>query len=87
MPIYLSHEEIATIYQADLSCHPHLLEYRDFFVLGCLTGLRFSDFYTLQPEDLTRDMLYKKQAKSDHWVIIPLKEEAKLILPASLRIK
>ena len=77
--IYLSHQEIIAIYQADLSEHAHLIEYRDLFVLGCLTGLRFSDFSTLKPEDLQRDMLYKKQEKSDHWVIIPLREEAKHI--------
>ncbi|MGB8193733.1 MAG: site-specific integrase [Chitinophagaceae bacterium] len=77
--IYLTYEEIATIYQTDLSEQPHLVEYRDLFVLACLTGLRFSDFSSLRPEDLQRDMLYKKQEKSDHWVIIPLRHEAKLI--------
>lgn len=77
--IYLSHEEIAQIYQTDLSAYPNLVEYRDLFVLACLTGLRFSDFSTLRPEDLQRGMLYKKQEKSDHWVIIPLRDEAKLI--------
>lgn len=85
--IYLSHEEVAFIYQTDLSAHPHLIEYRDLFVLGCLTGLRFSDFSTLKPEDLKRDMLYKKQAKSDHWVIIPLREEAKLIFTRQFKDK
>ncbi|MBO9203353.1 MULTISPECIES: site-specific integrase [Niastella] len=83
--IYLSHQEIATIYQTDLSGHPHLIEYRDLFVLACLTGLRFSDFSTLKPEDLQRDMLYKKQEKSDHWVIIPLREEAKHIFTRQFR--
>jgi integrase len=63
--IYLSHQEIIAIYQTDLSDHPYLVEYRDVFVLACLTGLRFSDFSTLKPEDLQRDMLYKKQEKSD----------------------
>ncbi len=77
--IYLTHEEIASMYTVDLSNHPHLIEYRDLLVLACLTGLRFSDFSTLKPEDLQKDMLYKKQEKSDHWVIIPLREEAKFI--------
>lgn len=83
--IYLTQDEIATIYQTDLSSHPHLIEYRDLFVLACLTGLRFSDFSTLKPEDLQRGMLYKKQEKSDHWVIIPLREEAKLIFTRQFR--
>lgn len=85
--IYLTHQEIASIYQTDLSAHPQLIEYRDLFVLACLTGLRFSDFSTLKPEDLQRDMLYKKQEKSDHWVIIPLRDEAKLIFTRQFREK
>jgi len=83
--IYLTHQEIASIYQTDLSDHQYLMEYRDLFVLACLTGLRFSDFSTLKTEDLQRGMLYKKQEKSDHWVIIPLREEAKLIFTRQFR--
>lgn len=83
--IYLTHPEIASIYQTDLSSHQYLVEYRDLFVLACLTGLRFSDFSTLKPEDLQRGMLYKKQEKSDHWVIIPLRDEAKLIFTRQFR--
>jgi len=77
--IYLSHQEIATVYQTDLSAHLHLIEYCDLFVLGCLTGLRFSDFSTLKPEDLQRDMLYKSKRSRITGVIIPLREEAKHI--------
>jgi integrase len=83
--IYLSHKEIIKIYNVDLSGQPFLIEYRDLFVLACLTGLRFSDFSSLKPEDLQRDMLYKKQEKSDHWVIIPLRHEAKLIFTRQFR--
>jgi integrase len=85
--IYLSHDEIAKIYQTDLTHYPHLIEYRDLFVLACLTGLRFSDFSTLRTEDLQKDMLYKKQEKSDHWVVIPLREEAKLIFTRQFKEK
>lgn len=77
--IYLTYDEIATIYYKDLSAYPYLIPYRDLFVLACLTGLRFSDFSTLTPEDLRNDRIYKKQAKSDHWVVIPLKDVAKEI--------
>lgn len=85
--IYLTHDEIAKIYRADLSDHPYLVEYRDLFVLACLTGLRFSDFSTLRPEDLRNNMLYKKQNKSDHWVIIPLRKEAKDIFTEQFKEK
>ncbi len=46
------------------------------FVFGCLTGLRFSDFSTINSEDVRNRMLYKKQGKSDHWVVIPLRDDA-----------
>jgi len=78
--IYLSMAEINSIYRLDLSDHPHLNNYRDDFVLGCLTGLRFSDFAEIMKDDVRKDMLYKKQNKSEHWVVIPLRNEARNIL-------
>ncbi|MGX5820673.1 phage integrase SAM-like domain-containing protein [Chitinophaga lutea] len=78
--IYLSTVEIMRIYALDLAEAPHLAPYRDLFVLGCLTGLRFSDFSTIRPEDLKKGMLHKKQDKSDHWVVIPLRAVAEEIL-------
>jgi hypothetical protein len=83
--IYLSYEEIGKIYHFDLSDKPELIPYRDLFVLGCLTGLRFSDFSALEPEDLQQDMLYKKQEKSVHWVVIPMRKEAKEIFTRQFR--
>ena len=78
--VYLNWNEIKRIFMVDLSKHRHLMNYRDDFVLGCMTGLRFSDFSKLVSEDLRDDMLYKKQQKSDHWVVIPLRPEAQEIL-------
>ena len=78
--VYLSRIEIKEIQHVDLSHHAHLNDYRNDFVLGCLTGLRFSDFSKLNENDIRGDMLYKKQQKSDHWVVIPLCREAKIIL-------
>jgi len=78
--IYLNWEEIKLIQQVDLSDHPHLEDYRNDFVLGCLTGLRFSDFSKLDEHDMRAGMLYKKQEKSDHWVVIPLRTKAAEIL-------
>ena len=80
--VYLSMEEINKIYNIDLSGHPQLINSRNDFVLGCLTGLRFSDFSDLVKDDLRKDMLHKKQNKSEHWVVIPLRDEALEILKA-----
>lgn len=78
--IYLTPHEINRIYQADLSEHPHLDLHRNLLVLGCLTGMRFSDFSSINPEDIKGDMLHKKQQKSDGWVVIPLRPKAYEIL-------
>ncbi|MBA4166589.1 MAG: phage integrase SAM-like domain-containing protein [Chitinophagaceae bacterium] len=74
--IYLNWDEINLIAKVDLMEHPHLEDYRQDFVLGCYTGLRFSDFSLLDELDVRGDMLYKKQAKSNHWVVIPLRPAA-----------
>ncbi|MGN6417357.1 MAG: tyrosine-type recombinase/integrase [Pseudobacter sp.] len=78
--VYLTWEEIEKIYTVDLRGHPHLIPYRNDFVLGCLTGLRFSDFSALEMPDARGDYLYKKQFKSYHRVVIPLRKAAKEIL-------
>jgi hypothetical protein len=46
--VYLSFEEIEAIRTCDLGTHAHLSDYRDELVLGCLTGLRFSDFSNIE---------------------------------------
>ncbi len=49
--IYLCWQEISLIYYLDLSINKHLENYRDLFVLGCLTGFRFSDYSDIKPEE------------------------------------
>jgi integrase len=78
--IYLTPSEIDRIYNTEFPPDSSLEYYRDLLVLGCLTGLRFSDFSSIQPEDVKGDMLYKKQQKSDGWVVIPLRPIAYHIL-------
>jgi site-specific recombinase XerD len=77
---YLNWSEIEKMWTVDLSEYPHLIPYRADFVLGCLTGLRFSDFSKLEKPDVRGDFLYKKQGKSRHWVVIPLRRAAREIL-------
>ncbi len=78
--VYLNVEEINAIITCDVSKHPYLQDYKNDTILGCLTGLRFSDFSNIQQEDLRDGMLFKKQQKSDHWVVIPLRIQAREIL-------
>ncbi len=78
--IYLNMHEINRIFEIDLSDNLKLERHRNLFVLGCYTGLRFSDYSVLRTDDIRNNMLYKKQHKSDHWVIIPLRGHAEFIL-------
>jgi integrase len=78
--IYLSFEEIEAIRTCDLGDHAHLSDYRDELVLGCLTGLRFSDFSNIQENDIRGDLLYKKAQKVNARVVIPLQPAAVGIL-------
>ena len=78
--IYLNSNEIHNLYLMSLASHPEWERFRDMFVLGCLTGLRFSDFNEIKPDDIRNGVLYKKQGKSDKWVVIPLRSEAYDIL-------
>lgn len=74
--IYLNPEEIKSILKLDLSAQPVLGKYRDLFIFGCYTGLRFSDYSVIRSEDVRDGMLYKKQGKTRHWVVVPLRDEA-----------
>jgi Site-specific recombinase XerD len=78
--VYLTENEISKIYHLDLSEYSYLEKYRDLFVLGCLTGLRFSDYATITADEIKDDMLYIHQTKTLSQVIIPLRKEAKEIL-------
>jgi hypothetical protein len=78
--VYLNWEELSLIYHLDLTSHPNLEKYRDLFVLGCLTGFRFSDYSDIKPEEIRSGMLYVTQSKTMSTVVVPLRKDAKRIL-------
>lgn len=49
--IYLTETELQTIYNKELN-NPKLERVRDLFLIGCYTGLRFSDFNRLNPNNI-----------------------------------
>ena len=55
---------------------------RDAFLIGCYTGLRFSDIITLRNEHITKGWLTKKMAKTGYVVEVPVAElfSGKLLL-------
>lgn len=78
--VYLSSKEIVEIGKLDLSedkCHERV---RDLFLVGCYTGLRYSDLSRLSAEAIDGDILCVTQVKTGDPVHIPLRMEVKEIL-------
>ncbi|MFT3749051.1 MAG: phage integrase SAM-like domain-containing protein [Agriterribacter sp.] len=78
--IYLNWKEISAIYKLDLKNDEKLEIVRDEFILGCLTGFRFSDYSTIQPDEIRDGMLFIRQSKTADRVVVPLRPETKAIL-------
>ncbi|MFD2200177.1 site-specific integrase [Shivajiella indica] len=78
--IYLTEKEIEAIYNLDLSENKHLERDRDLFIVGCWTGLRFSDFTNIEPEDIEGDFIKIKTFKTETPVIIPIHRMVREIL-------
>ena len=80
--IYLNIEELKQMENIDLSSSPRLEKVRDLFLIGCYTGLRFSDFTQIKPENIVPDksMLQIRTQKTGERVSIPLHQTVKNIL-------
>lgn len=81
--IYLTLEELELLAKQDLSDKPHLDRVRDVFLLGCHTGLRFSDFTQLKKENLQKNstglVFNVITTKTKERVVIPVKPIVKQI--------
>jgi site-specific recombinase XerD len=73
--VYLDENEIELLQQLDLNNNKKLSRVRDLFVLGCNTGLRFSDL-----SKLTRDNIVEQKGKFD-LVVTTQKTDAKVKIP------
>lgn len=75
--IYLNETEIEIVRKLDLRNKPNLERVRDLFIIGCYTGLRYSDFIRVTPENIVKeDEVYYINIltqKTSQKVIIPLK--------------
>jgi integrase len=82
--IYLTMKELETLYNKDLSKNKRLDRIRDLFLVGCYTGLRFSDFTNIQPENIyTNDkgiFLKINTQKTGQTVVIPIHPIVRMIL-------
>lgn len=76
--IYLTEEEIQRLCGLKL---PKAKErVRDLFVIACYTGLRYSDFSRITPDNILHDQIHMRTQKTGEKVIIPLATIVKDIL-------
>lgn len=80
--IYLNEDELAQLFNLDLSGNPRLCRVRDLFLIGCHTGLRFSDFTELKPGN------FKKTAEGKEFIeMMTQKTGAKVTIPAKSEVR
>ena len=78
--IYLTEKEVYAIYELDLSKDHERERIRDLFVLGCYSGLRYSDLSSIKPANIKGDFIHLRQGKTMNHVVIPLNDIAKEIV-------
>lgn len=78
--VYLTESELYVLYNFDIKV-PRLERVRDLFLVGCWTGLRFSDLIKLTPEGVGSDGFIRlEQAKTGGKVVIPCHPIVKAII-------
>lgn len=78
--IFLTKKEIAQLYKLDLSADKLKETVRDYFVINCLTALRYSDVIRIKKENIKDDFLEIKTSKTGQEVVIPISPMVKNIL-------
>ena len=78
--IYLAEWELDQLAAIDFSENPGREAVRDLFLVGCYTGLRFSDLSTLRPEQITGDMITITQIKTSKPVVITVHDTVKAVM-------
>lgn len=77
--VALTKEEVDLVYNAELG-DAGFCKARDLFIIGCYTGMRFSDYSRLTAEDADKEFLTKIQQKTKNEVCIPLHPRVREIL-------
>lgn len=77
--VYLNEVEIAELAEIDLAYSRRLESVRDLFLIGCHTGLRFSDLCQLSVGSVRDNVLTLTQIKTGDPVYIPLKKQVRFI--------
>ena len=80
--VYLNEQELKQIAELDLTDKPTLDRVRDLFIVGCYTGLRFSDFTTIPAKSINRKTNKIKiiTQKTAQEIVIPIHERVNAVL-------
>lgn len=83
--IYLSGDELQRLFELNLSTTPGLARVRDLFLVGCNTGLRFSDLSQVRRENITTNdsggqILRVRTQKTNRLVHLPISYQLRAIL-------
>lgn len=70
--VSLNEEELHRLHDFNFSDVPRLERVRDLFLVGCWTGLRFSDVTRIRQENIRDGFLTIVQSKTDAPVVIPI---------------
>jgi integrase len=70
--IFLTMDEIEKLAKADLGNDKMKNIVRDYFVISCLTSLRYSDFINIRPEHIKENTIHMVTRKTSEPVIIPI---------------
>ena len=77
--VYLTEYEIEQLLKLDLTQNIRLEKIRDIFIIGCFTGLRFSDLQQLSLENVRSGIAEIRQLKTGNMVYIPLRSVVKML--------
>ena len=69
--IYLTEQEIEKLFELELP-NRTLERVRDLFIVGCYTGLRFSDFSQIKPENIQGKFISIRTIKTQEAVVVPI---------------
>jgi integrase len=78
--VYLTSEQLEALLKKDFSKNTRLERARDLFLVGCWTGLRFSDFTNIKAKNITGDLIEIKTQKTGETVAIPIHNTVKTIM-------
>lgn len=78
--VYINEKELELLMELDLTDNPKLDIVRDVFVIGCETGLRFSDLSKLNIDHISDGLIRKPVKKTGKKVVIPISKRLQRVL-------